>query len=217
MEERLVSQTQKLRREMREMNDGHKQELSSLEAQHKVVVWGGGGGGGGLWVCLCLCAISLAIPQLEIRSSRVELSSGLCSISLYSCIENLCDSKRQRISSTFDLCISSSGIARETKQTYNANPHPSSLLQKKLFELQQTVELTRERTMKVLSEKDSDLAYLKGELQNLTPLLGTPTTPRHTAFTRALSTSLPSSQHCDGEGVCVCVCVCVCVYVCVCV
>lgn len=105
MEERLVSQTQKLRREMREMNDGHKQELSSLEAQHK----------------------------------------------------------------------------------------------KKLFELQQTVELTRERTMKVLSEKDSDLAYLKGELQNLTPLLGTPTTPRHTAFTRALSTSLPSSQHCDDS------------------
>ena len=29
-----------------------------------------------------LCSISLAIPELEIQSSKVELSNGLCSISL---------------------------------------------------------------------------------------------------------------------------------------
>ena len=28
------------------------------------------------------CSISLAIPELEIQSSKVELSNGLCSISL---------------------------------------------------------------------------------------------------------------------------------------
>ena len=43
---------------------------------------GEGEGGGQVELSNGLCSISLAIPELELQSSKVELSNGLCSISL---------------------------------------------------------------------------------------------------------------------------------------